>query len=643
MNEAVLLTHHPAIYLKVRKEYEGSFENILSLTEFIRSIFFSYCHHDVFILSSLEKLFLTESDVISIIQSLKQAKISPEALAPILNAFSKATPEKKDFLSKVLRSYTLYEKHKQELFDDEDVLRELKKVNFVKKNKQNLFSKIFILAHDLSEFEREFLESLSSQVEITTLSTQNQSLAQKIYFREASDMETEVAKILENISSAIDQHILPKNIYVYCFNMNRYANLFRAGFEKAKIPYSFWNESSDLHSVSVLPWHPNTFIFGNMKHVIFSGCQGAALEENILSEADKIIFHETVGKPIFMTRYGYREKIKQMLGWVAGQADHVYCFSAQSFSSAFLEYIQEQPDFQVEKIMSIRKERGNIPPPLIDIKMVHPDPVVLPEYFSARSLSQYQRCPYGFLLKECFGLRSLDRITDELTPAEEGELMHEVLWRYFSTHPPEKIGVRQYLEISLIGLERKKKKKIFEGDILRLEAQLSYFLKKEKDWRSKDDFKPFAFEWCFGSLPLYRDPRSVEKMLSIEHAGKKIMFQGKIDRIDIHEGEKKFRLIDYKTGALSGEELQLPLYAIAVADMFLPGYWPSEGVFYLIKSAERKQAFQFDTQVQWETYKESITEKIFSLYHQMMANEFKGTPHACHASCDLKSLCGRVI
>jgi RecB family exonuclease len=243
--------------------------------------------------------------------------------------------------------------------------------------------------------------------------------------------------------------------------------------------------------------------------------------------------------------------------------------------------------------------------------------VCLPSVYSVRSLSQYQRCPYGFFLKECLGFypKAIDqKWPKRLTAAEEGEIYHDILFRFFSGS--NKIGY----QIPLV-------------QRLKIEKTVSLFLAEEKEWRQISRFKPRYFEHSFE--------------IELKEGGKSIFLRGKIDRVDVDEERKEFVIIDYKTGGdlpsakevMAGRDFQLVIYAIAMEELFLRGYRPFQGFCYHVKKIKSKKLFEAASQDDWEALKKRTLNEVFSIISEIKKREFIGTPENCYSGCELRGIC----
>jgi ATP-dependent helicase/DNAse subunit B len=75
-----------------------------------------------------------------------------------------------------------------------------------------------------------------------------------------------------------------------------------------------------------------------------------------------------------------------------------------------------------------------------------------------------------------------------------------------------------------------------------------------------------------------------------------------VDRIDVADDGRQVRIVDYKTGsksikpedALSGRNLQIPVYALAVERAVLPGSQVAAGVYLSVNSGEVTGRLNFE-------------------------------------------------
>ncbi|NOX87695.1 MAG: hypothetical protein GXO77_01625, partial [Calditrichaeota bacterium] len=111
---------------------------------------------------------------------------------------------------------------------------------------------------------------------------------------------------------------------------------------------------------------------------------------------------------------------------------------------------------------------------------------------------------------------------------------------------------------------------------------------------SGSPFKPGYFELSFGfSGDFPRDIHSRKEPVEISLEDKKLLLQGRIDRIDV-DAQGNAMILDYKTGSVSGGlvhdvvkgvQLQVPLYLLVLPEL-INGLTPAFGGLYEVKSAQ---------------------------------------------------------
>ena len=187
--------------------------------------------------------------------------------------------------------------------------------------------------------------------------------------------------------------------------------------------------------------------------------------------------------------------------------------------------------------------------------------------FSVTDFEMYNSCPIKFFLTRILGLQLKFPAVDGLDHSERGIIIHEILAQFYKTlflRKDKTSFTRNEFEYCTVlmqeivdsifhthaGTDRLKKQHpvVFSSEKRYIQRWMNYFLELEADYFENSPFYPHLFEINFGngSYP----------PLELEHAGKKIMVKGRIDRIDIAEedGRPYSRVIDYKTGrALTGK------------------------------------------------------------------------------------------
>ena len=555
--------------------------------------------------------------------------------------FTKATCPLSDHFLKLAKLYEVYSQ-KKGAFDGEDILelaiQNLKSPSFRFPREEGP-SKVLVLAYQLSELQKTFLEVLSKRIEVEQLSLVALELSTYVpSVFETQTPEQEVELIGAHLEKALRAGSAPSSLFVFCSGLQRYRREFESVLGQAQIPFSFWNSSEKNHErVSLLEWHPNTMIFPTMKKVFLCGASFLSLAPSFLSDEEKIYLNQAFQTSVFKTQSDHKEEVKRFFHVLTGRCQKLTLTYAHRPAAAFEEFFKESPEISVTPfhskksvvLGSSKKELRKIGESRMDF---------LPQIYSIRSLTQYQKCPYGFLLKECLNLHPVKKGGLELTMQEEGEWIHDVLYRTFS----KSLSLEEAIEESRRQLADRLQKELLEPDQKRITKLLKDFLEEEKGWRAKSRFTPRYFELAFGT--------QAQKPLELTWNGRTLLLRGKIDRVNVDEQAKEFEIIDYKTGStvpstkevMEGKSFQLTLYAIAIEHIFLPSYTPSRGFFYRVKERDMKKGFLCETQEEWKILKEKTLSEVFSLVEKMKTLSFPATPQHCYATCELKNICEQV-
>lgn len=209
-------------------------------------------------------------------------------------------------------------------------------------------------------------------------------------------------------------------------------------------------------------------------------------------------------------------------------------------------------------------------------------------------LEEYGECPQRFFFSRILGAREIEDPEDaaELQVNDRGILWHEVLEEFYQTVSEEEIAGatstltppletrlhsildRMYDELdvrqpplnrAIRGIERRAAKRI-----------LSEFVTSDLGDLQRSGFRPWKFEYRFGR---WQDGTGTDSdTLALDVAGYRLELHGVIDRIDRQVWQRKYRVVDYKSGKArrfqkiaekidAGQALQLALYTLAVAEM----------------------------------------------------------------------------
>jgi ATP-dependent helicase/DNAse subunit B len=244
-----------------------------------------------------------------------------------------------------------------------------------------------------------------------------------------------------------------------------------------------------------------------------------------------------------------------------------------------------------------------------------------PDYiWSPSRLETYAACPFRFFGEHLLKLEPLPELALESDLARRGSLLHETLARLYGVintlndqgpAPAPEVVARNFQEMldRVVG-ERPRRgldRALVEIERRQIAAWAEQFARQHDEysaaWPQLDGtLKATYFEARFG--PKNRRSESTDDATlstddpyQLKIGEEQVRFTGQIDRIDVGQvgGVTVFNVIDYKTSARqkvddakmrAGTQLQLPLYAMAVAELLLAeqeavglsaGYWSIRG------------------------------------------------------------------
>lgn len=284
--------------------------------------------------------------------------------------------------------------------------------------------------------------------------------------------------------------------------------------------------------------------------------------------------------------------------------------------------------------------------------------------FSPSRLELYAQCPFRYLGEAVWQQQQFAAKEDEVEPAEEGSLLHEVLARFLKPRLGSKLceealeTLREELKLTFADVceDFVQRGKIVESDLWqaekpRLAALLQRWLNFEyNDQKQWSGFTPAAVEWDFSS----KNGKPLELPLT---GGKKVRLLGRIDRLD-SDGESVF-VTDYKrslapsrSDITNGLDLQLPVYLLAAAGLYKGGSKAAGGCYYVLKYSERKSVQLFEgvgnaalepkrktEQLDWDSFKDFCEQLIRSYIEKIYAGDFRVEPKKCDAFCQLSGIC----
>lgn len=194
--------------------------------------------------------------------------------------------------------------------------------------------------------------------------------------------------------------------------------------------------------------------------------------------------------------------------------------------------------------------------------------------FSVSQLEAFNSNPYEHFIK--YGLKPREHNTYDISSLDVGNILH--------------FYMKEYFESKYIKLENRDSNEIF-NEIITNNVE-DYKIEDHKNKFYLNQMKRNAYQYSriidkklsltnvenFMLEKEYRKKRSSDEdvidAIEVDISGKKILIEGKIDRIDefIYNGKKYYRIIDYKTGGkdfdiakiYAGIDMQLLLYLNAV-------------------------------------------------------------------------------
>ncbi len=310
--------------------------------------------------------------------------------------------------------------------------------------------------------------------------------------------------------------------------------------------------------------------------------------------------------------------------------------------------------------------------------------------YSATELENYAYCPYQFFLDKVLNVQPLEEVELEVDYRRRGQMAHEVLAAFHrkvnqaggGPQSPVALAPEEYQRLLLEAIDEAIAQTLAApgrdglADALHeldrrklLEWLEGYRVQHEKydaQWEDCDGSpRPALFETSFGR-PLREGDgeHSTEEPLELPSHGQVVRLAGRIDRID--EGQDRghaiFTILDYKTGKGTGFKLedcqrglvlQLPLYALAVAELILKdtaavpwqaGYW------YLSESGFRpKQALRGYERVEdrlapsemWNEIRGILADTVAGLVRSMREGQFPvwSDDDKCTSTCPYSTVC----
>jgi ATP-dependent helicase/nuclease subunit B len=227
-------------------------------------------------------------------------------------------------------------------------------------------------------------------------------------------------------------------------------------------------------------------------------------------------------------------------------------------------------------------------------------------FYSSTGLQDFVDCPFRYFLKSVLHVQSVDRpeSADTIEPRERGNLLHQVLERFFGERvgampvPTQAWSAADHAALQRIATAcitefeqegRVGQPGLWKFEQRRVRRELAAVLETDSRLRAELGLTPTYFEASFGSFAADEDAGPTLPPVEIQiDADTTMRFRGRIDRIDRTE-EDGLMVLDYKTGKQSaapldesrvdgGRRLQLAIYGLAARGFHPTGpvraaYW----------------------------------------------------------------------
>jgi ATP-dependent helicase/nuclease subunit B len=219
--------------------------------------------------------------------------------------------------------------------------------------------------------------------------------------------------------------------------------------------------------------------------------------------------------------------------------------------------------------------------------------------YSVSQIEAYVRCPFAYYAVRVLGVLDIEPPSEEFDTRLMGTLLHDVLQAFHHHYRRRSIcdleeteaatAMSDFLEL-VFARAMRQALNVPSGVAAVIRRQVETILARYLRHCRKDEerrWEPAHFEVTFGEYrKTFEDPLDRPDPLCLTTSQGKVLFKGRIDRIDI-AGDGCARIIDYKSstpptkGSMEdGVSLQLPLYALAVAEHLLPDL-NCEGAYFL--------------------------------------------------------------
>lgn len=303
--------------------------------------------------------------------------------------------------------------------------------------------------------------------------------------------------------------------------------------------------------------------------------------------------------------------------------------------------------------------------------------------FSATELERYASCPFRFLMERILKVEPIEDLSLEFDVLNRGRIVHEVLSRFHKNvngrlgcpgsplqlEPAEFDALMaEAIEKSLPAEPSNPLRAAMREIDRRLVAEWmagyrNQCEKYDSQWKGFDaPPSPELFEAAFGRGG--EEPPSTAEPLKFLREDETINLSGRIDRVDVGTiaGQTVFNVLDYKSGGSirmtpesvrSGTTLQLPLYALATAELLLSdrdavpwraGYWYVRDAGYKPRAAMKmyvEDGGRIELDQDWEEIRASLGDVVAELIHAIRRGRFPvcSADEHCTGRCPYSTVC----
>lgn len=169
-------------------------------------------------------------------------------------------------------------------------------------------------------------------------------------------------------------------------------------------------------------------------------------------------------------------------------------------------------------------------------------------HFSPSSINLYLQCPLQFYLAKVLGLESQEEITEEISRASIGNIVHRTLELYFQKRLGKPFKPAEFKE-ELGALLGCMKRALADFHLHDVDKGYGYIMRRQVEKRL-EDILHYHIERLGGFTPLATEV-TLEAGFKLP-SGKTVNLYGKADRVDLRPdaaGREKLVIVDYKTGS----------------------------------------------------------------------------------------------